>query len=70
MAQQAKARPVYKARFVWHQYQSMSDTILIIIITLCEVIHAILKGAVGFGSGYAKMEIVCFEKGEDYWAAA
>lgn len=69
MAQQAKARPVHKARFVWHQYQSMSDTIIIIII-LCEVIHAILKGAVGFGSVYAKMEIVYFEKGEDYWAAA
>lgn len=40
------------------------------VIPLCEVIHAILKGAVGYGSAYVKMEIVYFEKDEGCWSAA
>lgn len=40
------------------------------VITLCEVVHAILKGAVGYGSLHVQLEIVYFKKDEDYWAAA
>lgn len=40
------------------------------VITSCEVVCAIFKSAAGYGSVYAKMEILCLGKDEDFWTPA